>query len=270
MIDDRMCLHAFVDGELGLARQLEFEARLREDAALRAELQTLQADREAVRAAADYHRAPAALRARIAAGAVDRPGAVQGASPAAAGSSSSAAPAAIAAPRTVRRRGWFATAALAAAMLRVVALGLVVMARHDDSDRRVAHEAVASHVRATLGQRLVDIASSDQHTVRPWLSARLDFSPPVREVPGAVFLGGRVDHLDGHPVAVLVYRQRQHVIDAFVWPGDTATDRPALYEERGFNAIGGAIAGMTLWVVSDLNRDELAAFAQSLESGSTR
>lgn len=74
---------------------------------------------------------------------------------------------------------------------------------------RVRDDVVASHVRSTLSQHLVDVASSGQHTVRPWLSVKLDFSPPVSELalPGAVFLGCRIDYVDGRPVAALAYRQ---------------------------------------------------------------
>ena len=86
-------------------------------------------------------------------------------------------------------------------------------------------EAVASHVRSTLGPHLVDVASSDHHTVKPFLSSKLGFSPPVYELqlPGSVFVGGRVDYLDGQPVAALVYRQGEHVVNAFVWPSGRAT-----------------------------------------------
>jgi anti-sigma factor RsiW len=81
-------------------------------------------------------------------------------------------------------------------------------------------EAVTDHTRATLGNRLTDVASSDQHTVKPWLSARLDYSPPVQDLraEGFPLVGGRLDYLDRHPVATLVYRYREHTIDVFVRP----------------------------------------------------
>lgn len=252
----RMQLHAFLDGELELARHLEVEARLQHDPALRSELHGLERMRELVRTTADYHRAPTALRARMASR-IERP------------AEAPMRAVGIARPVAPRRRAWIAAASvLAFAMVLVV--GLALFARSGERDQHIAQETIASHVRATLGQRLVDIASSDQHTVKPWLSSRLDFSPPVQQVAGAVFLGGRIDHLDGHPVAVLVYRQRQHVIDVFVWPEARAPAGTAPYAERGFHALRGWSAGMTHWVVSDLNRDELAAFAQSLDSGEAR
>ena len=251
-----MQLHAFLDGELEFARHLEIEARLQHDLALRTELQGMERMRELGRTSADYHRAPAALRARMATG-IDRP------------AEPPTRAAGIAQPVAPRRRAWIAAASALACTL-VLVVGLAFFARQGGRDERIAQETIASHVRATLGQRLVDIAASDQHTVKPWLSSRLDFSPPVQEVAGAAFLGGRIDHLDGHPVAVLVYRQRQHVIDVFIWPEQRASAGIAAYAERGFNALRGSRAGMTHWVVSDLNRDELAAFAQSLDAGEAR
>ena len=102
--------------------------------------------------------------------------------------------------------------------------------------------------------------------MKPWLSARLDYSPPVADapVPGASFLGGRVDYLDGRPVAALVYRQRQHLIDAYVWPTTQRDAAAQALAQRGFNVVHWARGGMRFWLVSDINRDELTAFAQAL------
>ena len=144
-------------------------------------------------------------------------------------------------------------------------LGLVWQQGRDEP---LEGEVVASHVRATLGQHLVDVASSDRHTVKPWLSARLDYSPPVPELgtPGTLFLGGRLDYLDGRPVAALVYRQGQHIVDAFVWPANAADSRMRVRTRRGFNTVHCSRAGVAHRVVSDLSEGELVAFAQALDS----
>jgi len=239
-------LTAFVDGELELERQLAIEARLASDAALRAEVDALRGLRDALRDRAEYHVAPEALRARILFAGAPAP------------------------PSGWRR--WFAwrpwLPAFAVAGLAAWGLSLALDARvwPFGRDEALMQEVIASHVRSNFGQRLVDVASSDQHTVKPWLSSRLDYSPPVTDapVPGAVFVGGRVDYLDARPVAALVYRQRQHVIDAYVWP-TTGPDAPAqALAQRGFNVVHWARGGMRFWLVSDINRDELAAFAHAL------
>jgi len=246
-------LNAFLDSELSLSEQLEMETRLEQDAALRSEVAGLQGLRSTVRQQADYHAASAALRDRIAA--------LAGTPPV-----STAAP-------TPQRR--FASRPMGLALGLVLAAlltwGIVPrwwQATHDD---RLMQQAIASHVRATLGQRLVDVASSDRHTVKPWLSARLDFSPPVHDLQtqGVVFLGGRVDYLDDRPVAVLVYKQKEHVIDAFIWPTQEAESPMRASSQRGFNARHWTQAGMSYWLVSDLNQDELAVVAFSLEHQDT-
>ena len=122
----------------------------------------------------------------------------------------------------------------------------------------VVVEAVTNHTRATLGNRLTEVASSDQHTVKPWLSARLDYSPPVQDLSAEGFplAGGRLDYLDRHPVATLVYRYRQHTIDVFVRPvpgGAAPTPSVTLATLRGFNVAHATGSGMEWWAVSDVS-----------------
>ena len=249
-------VNAFVDGELDVTGQLAMEQRMSEDPGLRAQVDALRQLRTTVREGADYHAAPQALRSRMAA---------------------LVAPAAAAAD--VSRRagmaamldhgfGWRPAAtsfALMAVMLVTLNLGWLQWT-HDD---RLMGEVVASHVRSTLGQHLVDIASSEHHVVKPWLSSKLDFSPPVHplRIPGSVFLGGRVDYLDGHPVAALVYRQDEHVVNVFVWPATGKDGAADFATERGFRTAHWTQAGMTHWVVSDVNRDEFMAVVGAVRAG---
>ena len=256
---DAWKLDAFVDGELDLAGQLEMEERLRDDATLRGEVDELRSLREIVRERADRHAAPESLRARMA-GALD-PGAPAPA-PAPARALSSAPGAAL--------RRWFAWRPLAASLsfAAVLAVALNLAWLQSGTQERLAEDVVASHVRATLGQHLTDVASSDHHTVKPFLSSRLGFSPPVPELqlPGSTFLGGRVDYLDGRPVAALVYRQGQHIVDSFVWPG-SATDSPPVYAtQRGYRTAHWSRGGMNHWLVSDVNREEFEAIVAALRN----
>jgi len=247
--NEALRVNAFVDGELGLDDLLALESRLREDAQLRTHVERLRALREQVRDRADYHAAPAALRDRV--GALVSP--------------SVAVPHL---PAPSARRWWFAwqswSAAAAVAAVAVVALNLWFMLPRED--QRIEQEVVASHVRATLGQRQVDVVSSDRHTVKPWLSARLDFSPPVHELEGtgSALLGGRVDYVGGRPVAALAYRHAGHMADDYIWP-DSSADRPVTQSSlRGFNIVHWTRGGMTHWLVSDLNPAELALLAREL------
>jgi len=248
-------INAFVDGELDLASQLEMEDRMRVDAALREQVEGLRQLRAAVREGADYHAAPAALRERMAGLiAPERP---------------NPARAAVVATAAVQRWLQWRPMAASFALVAVLAVALNLSWLRSTQDQRVLDDVVASHVRSTLGQHLVDVASSDHHTVKPWLSSKLDFSPPVNELPlpGSVFLGGRVDYLDGHPVAALVYRQGQHVVNSFVWPTASKDSAVEFSQERGFQTAHWSHGGMTHWVVSDVNRDEFKSIVGAIQSG---
>jgi anti-sigma factor RsiW len=255
---DLQQLNAFVDGELDLKSQLEFEAWLRNDTALRTHADRLRQLRGALREGAEYHVAPTALRQRLAAS-LAPPAAVPPQRPWAG-----------AATAVQRWLGWRPlVASLMMASVLAIALNFAWM-RWALGDR-VLEDVVASHVRSTLGQRLVDVASSDRHTVKPWLSSKLDFSPPVSELqlPGSVFLGGRVDYIDGRPVAALAYQQGRHVVNAYLWPGE-GKDRGTVFSSvRGFEVAHWTRSGMNHWVISDLGRDEFTMVVRALEAADT-
>ena len=236
-------LHAYVDGELDAAKSLELEAHLAGNPAARAACERLREMSAAIRDRADYHAAPSALAARLR---VSGPAVPEDA------------------PRRAALRAWLKPAALFAA-IALVAWVVAIMATRPGDDERIAQEALASHVRATLGNRLFDVASSDQHTVKPWLSARLAFSPPVADFSahGFELRGGRLDYVGGQSVAVLVYQRRQHMIDVFIWPArEPRVERTVARD--GFNMEQFARGGMSFWLVSDLNRNELGDLARLL------
>jgi anti-sigma factor RsiW len=122
-----------------------------------------------------------------------------------------------------------------------------------------------------MANHLTDVASTDQHTVKPWFAGKLDFSPPVTDFARADYplVGGRLDYLQGHSVAALVYMHRKHIINVFVWPMASAHEELApTVTQRGFHVIHGTHAGMAYWMVSDLNAVELATFARMLAAPS--
>ncbi len=129
----------------------------------------------------------------------------------------------------------------------------------------LADEVVAAHIRGLQPGHLVDVVSTDQHTVKPWFDGRLPFAPPVKdfEAQGFPLAGGRLDYLAGRTAAVMVYHAGQHLIDLFVWPGVDASARlPASGSRDGYNFQRWSQDGMTLWAVSDVSPDELAAFVK--------
>jgi anti-sigma factor RsiW len=238
-------INAYVDRELDSAASLELEAELASDPTLKSTFDELERLGNAVRGEAAYYTAPEKLRARL-------------------------VPATRPEKRVMRFAQWLpAGVAFAAGVFLTVAV--TFLAPRSSDEPRFENEMIASHVRATLGNRLIDVASSDQHTVKPWFSARLDYSPPVQDfaADGFELAGGRLDYIDGRPVADLVYRHRQHTVDVFVWP--SSPDQPLGRRSRqGFNLVHFTRGGMSYWLVSDVALADLETFAQTLSRSASR
>jgi anti-sigma factor RsiW len=139
----------------------------------------------------------------------------------------------------------------------------------EDADGR---ELVSAHVRSLMAAHLEDVASTDQHTVKPWFSGKLDFAPPVVDLSrqGFVLSGGRLDYLQDRPVAALVYRYQKHVINLFLWPaqGNPAADQALRAQPlpRGYRMVGWREDGLEYRAVSDAGLDALRQFAANLRS----
>ena len=164
--------------------------------------------------------------------------------------------------REARRFALPAWVAIAALVLLgcSLALNFALFRSHRDDRDTLAQSIVSSHVRSLIGTHLLDVPSSDRHTVKPWFNGRLDFSPDVKDFAdrGFPLVGGRIEVIASHPAAALVYRRREHVINVFVWPTESSAGE---LTQKGYNMIHWSKAGMTYWAVSDLNLDELRQFA---------
>jgi anti-sigma factor RsiW len=204
----------------------------------------------------EYHRAPDLLRARVmndvrAAGTMGREGA----------------------PSHPVAQPWRWLNAAAAVIAVVGVSWLAATLPRDRANDAIAREAISGHIRSLMANHLTDVASTDQHTVKPWFNGKLDFSPPVTDFAAAGYplVGGRLDYLQGRSVAALVYRHRQHAINVFAWPMAGAHEgiAPAV-TQQGFHVIRGAHNGMAFWVVSDLNVEELTSFARMFAAPSAK
>ena len=158
---------------------------------------------------------------------------------------------------------------LGAAMACGMVLSLLVtqMVLMPESREQITEEVVAAHVRSLMVAHLEDIVSTDQHTVKPWFSGKLDFSPPVNDFSGQGFplTGGRLDYIDRHFAAALVYRRNNHVINVFIWPARSANESKSISTmQDGFSLISWHRDGMQFWLVSDVNAEELQQFSKLL------
>jgi len=235
-------LNPYADSELEASAILELEQHLQGCSACEHALRNLQALKKALKQDALYFRAPGELRQRIKSEL-----------------SSKAAP-----PRPAWNWGWL-TGALSGAAAVCVALLLALMVTRPSSGEQLAREIVSSHIRSLMASHAVDVASSDQHTVKPWFNGKLDFSPPVKDLTAQEFplIGGRLDYLGGRTVAALIFQRQKHIINLFIWPGKEADSNPAAFSSRqGYHLVHWSQGGMILWAVSDLNEKELVEFAR--------
>ncbi len=156
----------------------------------------------------------------------------------------------------------------AAAMVAIVSSGLTFAALRERAPSNPTEQQVlASHIRSLMPGHLTDVASNDQHNVKPWFNGRVNMSPDVPRLDslGYPLVGGRLDYVDGRPVAAVVYTRRQHVINVFSWPTEEAGDlKPTASNANGYHLIHSRHNGLERWIVSDLNLGELEDFARLL------
>jgi anti-sigma factor RsiW len=240
----------YLDGELDLSRTIEMETHLQVCGECARELARQQALRGALQRGSLAYAAPAALRERI----------------------QSSLRASSGADVQESKTKWpslnFWQLAGAFALLALISISgwqWTARLRAPSSDQRLAAEVLTGHVRSLEANHLMDVASTDQHTVKPWFDGKLDFSPPVEDLAsdGFPLVGGRLDYLEGRQVAALVYQRRKHFINVFVWPGAAGSSSTQTIEPRqGYNMLRWSRGGFQFWAVSDVSAQDLAEFVR--------
>jgi anti-sigma factor RsiW len=170
----------------------------------------------------------------------------------------------------LRRAQGFATKLrymVSGAGVGALAAGVLTFAFLGAQQSYVADSVVDNHLRALQSPaHLVDVESSEHHTVKPWFAGQIDFAPPVKDLEafGYPLRGGRVDVVEGHKAAVLVYQAGAHTIDVSIQPRGGSVSVPA--QLRGFNVRRFEDGDFSVWAVSDLNARELDAFVEHWRS----
>jgi anti-sigma factor RsiW len=243
--ETRLLVHALIDGELDAGHASEVEAHVASCPGCTAQLRDYRVMRQALAAPALRHQAPAALRARIEAALPSPRAAVVGS-----------------------RRSLLKGLAMGSVLSGALAASLVVFVVSKEEDQRILGDVVSAHLRSLQGDHLIDVQSSDQHTVKPWFNGRLDVAPPVIDLTaqGFTLIGGRVDYVDARPVAAIVYKRRAHVINLFV-AQLMGPERGATIEQvQGFNIWRWTRSDLGFWAVSDINAEELQEFGEKFEA----
>lgn len=250
-------VHAYLDGELEPAAIAAIERHIEHCEDCRALQRDIEAARAAVRGAATRYHAGPELKVALARRLEREAAAVE-----------------------VRRqplaakllRGWhfWAGAATGGALVGIAAAALVLVGLPTAGNPLVA-DIVNAHLRSLVSEHLIDVESSDRHTVKPWFAGHADVSPPVADFPRENFhlAGGRADYVAGRRTAVVVYRHGPHVINVFTWPdvGDSLPTK--IVSRNGYHLVFWKNGNLVFCAVSDTAIDELLDLSHLLAAMST-
>ena len=261
-------MDGYLDGELDARTNQEIERHLRECAKCS---HAYELERDLVRAVesgAPYFKAPAELRESIQSSlrseiARQPLGSVSEMKRAGVFSRRSERTATVFTPQW----SWLALAAAIIAAA-IVAVNFVPRWQRNGGEQFLATQLISSHVRSLMASHLTDVASSDQHTVKPWLDTKLDFAPPVVDLTndGFPLVGGRLDYVENRPVAALVYQRRKHFINLFIWPADSVmTVADKTISHQGYQLVHWIDGDFNYWAVSDVSEGDLQLFKQAFE-----
>jgi anti-sigma factor RsiW len=240
---DRL-LDAYIDGELELTRQLDLEAHLSACPICKKAAEAANNFRLLVRMNMLVYKAPPQLKATIRAALRKESGSRLG----------------------WVSRFWLPLTGMAGILLLGLSLAWAWIADAHHKDRELIAEAISDHSRSLLANHLLDMTSSDQHAVKPWLTGKLDFSPPVPDLAdlGYKLLGGRIDLLGSRPVPAIVYQYQGHFINVFVWPAASHAIDFDVQSQQGYSFCGWNKAGLNYLIISELSPTDMEKFEDQL------
>lgn len=238
--DNELLLHALADNELDAGNAAALEAHVAGCTECAAELAAIREVKRRLAAAPLAYEAPPSLHARL-----------------------DAALAEAAAPLPRRRPLMAATPWLGGGAIGAIAASLALLMLAPTSSG-LEGQLVDAQARSLEAQHLVDVQTSDRHTVKPWFNGKVDFAPPVVDLAaqGYPLVGGRLDRVDGRRVAALVFHRRVHTINLFIWPGE-APATASLERRQGYSLVRWGHGGLVFWAVSDIDPADLTGFQKA-------
>ena len=246
--NEALRLQAYFDGELDAGAVTQIERHMHTCRECAAQLRSLEAIRTGMRAQMPYHRAGSQLRSRVSK-ALDRETGPQRN---------------FAGLLTFGRPFWSGAASGAAMTALAAALAFVLILPVPSNP--LVNDVMNAHVRSLMENHLIDVVSTDQHTVKPWFAGHADVSPPTADFPKEDYrlAGGRVDYVDGHRSAVLVYKHGAHTINVFSWAGDRES-LPNIVTRNGYHAVFWKSGDLVFCAVSDTALDELLGLVRLIK-----
>jgi anti-sigma factor RsiW len=169
---------------------------------------------------------------------------------------------------TRSRRALFRGFAFGSALSAAAAALLMIAVIRSDQDQVIVSDVVSAHLRSLQANHLTDVQASEQHGVEPWFNDRLGIAPPVPDLTkkGFNLIGGRIDYVLGKPVAAIVYRRSDHLINLFVAQGGEAEHGARVDTMQGVNVVLWSEKGLNLCAVGDVSADELSEFRKQFEA----
>jgi anti-sigma factor RsiW len=248
---DSLRVQAYFDGETDAVTAADIEQHMERCDQCRTLHRDLEQLRAVLRRDLPHTQIPAALRARVMR-ALDKESSID-------------APQRRARPTWRTRPFWMgATGGLGMA---AVAATLAFLLVSPQLTTPVVDEVLNAHVNSLLSTHLIDVVSTDQHTVKPWFAGHADVSPLVAdfEPQGYKLVGGRVDYLEHQRAAVVVYRHGAHVINVFSWAAPQRS-LPGQLTRNGYHLVFWKAGDLQYCAVSDTAWDELLGLVRVLQA----
>jgi anti-sigma factor RsiW len=239
--DKELLLHALVDGELDAGNVLALETHVAACLGCAAELEAIREVRAQLKTAPLAYTAPQSLLDRLDVALAE-----------------AEAPLPSARRQRLRAETWVLSGAGAAIAASLALLAFI------PTGASLELQLADAQARSLEATHLVDVETSDRHTVKPWFNGKVDFAPPVVDLAaqGYPLVGGRLDRVDGKRVAALVFHRQAHVINLFVWPGD-APSAPMMQDKNGYHLVRWGQGGLVFWAVSDCDPAALTGFQKA-------